>query len=78
MSYSDADKKKHIEEVQQYLRGISYKDSRIPRIIPDGIYGPETRSAVKIFQEIHNLPVTGTVDEQSNSKIYDEYTKHTV
>ena len=35
---------------------------RIPKILEDGIYGPETANAVRIFQEIFNLPVTGVVD----------------
>ena len=32
MAYTCEDKRAHIEEVQKYLRGISYKNNKIPRI----------------------------------------------
>lgn len=73
MAYSEQEKKQHIAELQQYLRGISYMDSSVPRIIPDGIYGPETRKAVEIFQKKNDIPVTGVVDAETWQAIYNEY-----
>jgi peptidoglycan hydrolase-like protein with peptidoglycan-binding domain len=49
--------------LQQMLRAISFGDQRIPRVIPDGIYGENTRAAVSAFQQAHGLPVTGIVDQ---------------
>ena len=51
-----------IYEIQEYLRALSGNGYQIPRIIPDGIYGPETRSAVADFQSLVGLPSTGRVD----------------
>ena len=51
-----------IYEVQQYLRTLSQSGYQIPLIIPDGIYGTETGNAVRIFQSLVGLPVTGRVD----------------
>lgn len=70
MAYTEKEKKEHITEIQQYLMEISYVDENIPRVIPDGIYGPETRMAVEAFQRSNGLPVTGTVDEETWDKIY--------
>lgn len=51
-----------IETIQLYLRQLSEYYPEIPQIIPDGVYGPETTAAVKAFQEIFGLPVTGEMD----------------
>lgn len=51
-----------VRTIQEQLNTISDAYPRIPKIIVDGIYGPETANAVRIFQEIFNLPVTGVVD----------------
>ena len=73
MAYTCEDKRAHIEEVQKYLRGISYKNNKIPRIIPDGIYGIETIDAVKAFQNEYGIPVTGEVDETTWNALSSEY-----
>jgi peptidoglycan hydrolase-like protein with peptidoglycan-binding domain len=39
----------------------------------DGIYGEETRLAVKAFQEIRGLDISGTVDNITNDEIYEVY-----
>jgi peptidoglycan hydrolase-like protein with peptidoglycan-binding domain len=51
-----------VRTIQEQLNTISDAYPRIPKILEDGIYGPETANAVRIFQEIFNLPVTGVVD----------------
>ena len=54
-----------IRSLQTMLRVIAENDPAHERIIPDGIYGPETVSAVSSFQRIHGLPVTGVADNRT-------------
>ena len=54
-----------IRSLQTMLRVIGENDARHDRIIPDGIYGPETMSAVSTFQKLHGIPVTGVTDNQT-------------
>lgn len=59
MAYTETQKRAHIHELQRFLHGISYHDNRIPRILPDGIYGPETANAVRAFQDVYGLTPNG-------------------
>ena len=52
-----------IRSLQTMLRVIAENDPSHVRIIPDGIYGPETVRAVSTFQRKHGLPVTGVTDQ---------------
>ena len=64
-----------IFEIQQYLRTLAMDGYQIPMIIPDGIYGVETGNAVRVFQSLLGLPVTGRVDYntwQALKAAYDE------
>lgn len=56
---------KPIRSLQTMLRIIAEYDPSHERIVPDGIYGPETLSAIAAFQRIHGLPVTGVTDNQT-------------
>ena len=62
-----------IRSLQTMLRVLAEQDPRHETLIPDGIYGPETRSAVSKFQRIHGLPVTGVTDQQTWEQIVSEY-----
>lgn len=52
-----------IRSLQTMLRVIAQNDSSQIRLVPDGIYGPETTRAVSVFQRGHGLPVTGVTDQ---------------
>lgn len=52
-----------IRSLQTMLRVIAENDPTHVRIVPDGIYGPETVQAVTVFQRKHGLPVTGVTDQ---------------
>jgi peptidoglycan hydrolase-like protein with peptidoglycan-binding domain len=52
----------NVRTIQTQLNRISDVYSAIPRIAVDGAYGPQTANAVRAFQKIFNLPVTGIVD----------------
>ena len=62
-----------IRSLQTMLRTLAEFDPRHETLIPDGIYGPSTRSAVSRFQRIHGLPVTGVTDQQTWEQIVAEY-----
>ncbi len=62
-----------IRSLQTMLRVIAEHDPAHERIIPDGIYGNETVSAVSTFQRIHGLPVTGVTDNLTWDTIVEIY-----
>ncbi|MGD9568321.1 MAG: peptidoglycan-binding protein [Sedimentibacter sp.] len=51
-----------ILEIQFNLRDIAQNNSEIPMIIPSGTCDSQTLNAVKEFQRIFDLPITGKVD----------------
>lgn len=51
-----------VRQMQRQLARISKAYPAIPTITADGIYGPKTRDAVRKFQSVFGLPVTGVVD----------------
>ncbi|MEY8355983.1 peptidoglycan-binding protein [Lachnospiraceae bacterium 54-53] len=51
-----------VQQVQEQLDTVATVYSAIPRITADGIYGPATAEAVRQFQSIFGLPVTGIID----------------
>ena len=62
-----------VRVVQYLLRYVANFDDRIPPISVDGIYGERTASAVRAFQEIYGLPITGAMNEATYSALYDVY-----
>lgn len=51
-----------VRQVQEQLDTIASVYTAIPRITADGIYGQATANAVRQFQSIFGLPVTGIID----------------
>lgn len=68
--YDITDKRNAIREIQRYLLEIAWGTVGIPRLGIDGIYGEETREAVRRFQERNALPVTGEVAYRDWEAIY--------
>ena len=62
-----------VSQIQEQLNRIAQAYPKIPQIAVDGIYGPRTEEAVRVFQEVFNLPVTGTVDFKTWYKISEIY-----
>ncbi|GAB6168665.1 peptidoglycan-binding domain-containing protein [Clostridium carnis] len=62
-----------VKVVQEYLNRIAKNYPLIPKSALDGIYGPRTQEAVKVFQGVFNLPQTGIVDYATWYKISDVY-----
>ena len=62
-----------VRQLQQQLNRIARNYPAIPTLVPDGIYGPDTAEAVRMFQKIFHLPQTGIVDYPTWFEISDIY-----
>ena len=62
-----------IRGLQIMLRAINANDPHGALIVPDGIFGQETRKAVSEFQRTHSLPVTGVADLKTWQTIVKAY-----
>lgn len=63
-----------IYAAQKYLNALHYTSGgEIPLVNPDGIFGPETTAAVRKFQELYGLPVTGEIDLATWNSLYQSY-----
>lgn len=51
-----------VQQVQEQLAVIAGVYTAIPRITADGVFGEQTAEAVRQFQKIFKLPVTGVID----------------
>lgn len=73
MAYTDSQRRQHIREAQTYLHGLSHSDETLPPLIPDGVYGPNTTSAVLAFQKGHQLRPTGEINNATWFALVDAY-----
>ena len=64
-----------VREVQEYLRQLARSYPRIPLLAVDGVFGPETAEAVRVFQELFGLSPTGEVDSTTWEALRREYTR---
>lgn len=62
-----------IRSLQTMLRVIALDDARYLKLIPDGIYGPETTAAVNEFQRLNGIPITGIADQLTWEAIVGKY-----
>ncbi len=51
-----------VRQLQNQLNRIARNYPAIPTLTADGIYGPDTAEAVRVFQRVFNLPQTGVTD----------------
>jgi len=62
---SKGDKSDEVVEMQTRLAELGYLSDA-----PDGAYGSKTQTAVKIFQQMAGLPVTGIADNETLTALY--------
>ncbi len=62
-----------VRQLQTQLNRIARNYPAIPLIMPDGIYGPATAEAVRVFQGIFDLPQTGITDYATWFEVSDIY-----
>ena len=66
---------KPIFNAQEFLRIIAQTNENLVPIVPDGIFGVETKRAVSAFQAEYGLPETGEIDNDTWDKIVEVYTE---
>ena len=62
-----------VRSLQTMLRVIAARHTDLPNVIPDGIYGQQTASAISAFQRKYGLPVTGITDQGTWETIVSVY-----
>lgn len=62
-----------VRQIQEQLDVVSGAYPAIPNVNPDGVYGPATAEAVRVFQSVFGLPQTGIVDYPTWYKISEIY-----
>lgn len=63
-----------VQKMQNYLNRIQVNYPGIPLISnPNGVFGVDTENAVKVFQDIFNLPVDGIIKKDTWNKISSIY-----
>ncbi len=62
-----------VSQIQEQLNRIGQAYPKIPQITVDGMYGAKTAEAVRVFQEVFGLPVTGEVDFKTWYRISEIY-----
>lgn len=62
-----------IRSLQTMLRVLAEHDDRYQTVVPDGVYSPQTMSAVAQFQRNHGIPVTGVTDQRTWEAIVARY-----
>lgn len=63
----------NVRVIQRQLNRIADNFPLIPKLSVDGIYGPKTAGSVRTFQQIFNMPQSGTVDFATWYRISDVY-----
>ena len=62
-----------VRQIQEQLNAIKEAYPALPEVVENGEYNEETQQAVRDFQEIFGLPVTGIVDYNTWYKIQEIY-----
>lgn len=62
-----------VRQMQEQLNAIAQSYPALPKISVDGIYGEATQNAVREFQKVFGLPVTGVVDYPTWYEIQEIY-----
>ncbi len=65
----NADNSNDVRSAQQFLRTISQNYESISPVVPDGIFGEQTRQSVTEFQQYFGINPTGTIDFETWNKL---------
>lgn len=68
-----SDVNKPIRNIQRALRRLAKADADLYDVVPDGVYGEQTRAAVLKFQGKYGIAATGEIDYETFDKITKEY-----
>ena len=67
-NYSDA-----VANLQRYLRQLAYWEKSIPQPPVDGVWESRTEAALREYQRLRGLPVTGRADFETWERLYADY-----
>lgn len=67
-----------VRSLQTMLRVIAEDDPQLLSVVPDGVYGQQTLSAVNQFQRKYGLPITGITDQNTWETVVSVYEKSLV
>lgn len=73
MIISEQERGNPVRGLQTMLRRISQAVGDIPLVVPDGIYGDNTKASVTAFQISYGLPPTGETDAETWDRIREVY-----
>ena len=62
-----------IQNLQRYLRQLSFFDPDIPPLPVSGVWDPNTKEALIAFQKKNGLPPTGVADQKTWNLLYEQY-----
>lgn len=62
-----------VYKLQTWLAALRRMGDDIPAVVPDGFYGEKTADAVRSFQRLNGLDVTGVVDRKTWDAVYDRF-----
>lgn len=62
-----------VQNLQRYLRRLSYEENNILAVPVDGIFDSRTEEALSEFQQMNDLPVTGRADRITWDLLFDDY-----
>ncbi len=63
----------YVTALQNYLNRISDVYTEVPRLIVDGVYGVNTRNAVRVYQRIFGIPETGVTGSVTWDSVANTY-----
>lgn len=76
MQYYESRVGRPVFNLQTFLKGISKINDKVYPVVPDGIFGDDTKRSVESFQFAFGLPVTGEVDSDTWALIVEEHKKY--
>lgn len=62
-----------VENLQRYLRQLSYSEKNIPAPPVDGIFEIQTTNSLREYQRSRGLPITGNADLETWELLYADY-----
>lgn len=62
-----------IENLQRYLRQLSFDFPDIPQVPVDGIFESATERALRTYQGMKGLPATGRADLETWTRLFEDY-----
>ncbi len=71
--YDIRDKKEAVRQIQRFLISFAAAERSLPLLTVDGIYGEETREAVRHFQRAQGLTETGVTDLETWQLLFAAY-----